>query len=46
MKVAVLDMGGVQMGPNNQLVIHKAVDVEDTREGQNKPQEGKGKEAV
>lgn len=43
--LAVLDMGGVQMGPNNQLVIHKGVDLEDTREGHNKPQEGKGKEA-
>lgn len=43
--LAVLDMGGVQMGDNGALVIHKAVDVEDASEGQNKPQGDKGKEA-
>lgn len=43
--LAVLDMGGVQMGPNGDLVIHKAVEIEDASEDQNKPQGDKGKEA-
>jgi len=36
--LAILDMGGIQMGPDGALVIHKVVDVEDTTGDQNKPQ--------
>lgn len=43
--LAVLEMGGVRMGPDGGLVIHKGVEVEDARAGQNKPQGGKGQEA-
>ena len=46
--LAILDMGGIQMGSDGSLMIHKAVDVEDTREAQNKSQRAskEGKEAV
>jgi len=44
--LAILDMGGIQLGPDGALVIHKAVDVEDTTGDQNKAQraskDGKG----
>lgn len=43
--LAVLEMGGVKMGPDGALMIHKGVEVEDARTGQNKPQGGKGQEA-
>ena len=40
----VMDMGGVRKDANGALVIHKAVDVEDTTVVQNKPKEApKGK---
>ena len=44
--LAIIDMGGIKLGENGSLEIHKAVDVEDTTEGQNKGQraskDGKG----
>ena len=44
--LAVLDMGGIKLGADGALVVHGAVDVEDTTEGQNKaqraPKDGKG----
>lgn len=44
--LAVLEMGGVKMGSDGGLMIHKGVEVEDTSEGQNKGQKasksGKG----
>ena len=43
--LAILDMGGVKLGGDGALVVHGAVDVEDTREGQNKPQGANGKGA-
>lgn len=45
--LAIVDMGGIQMGSDGTLVIHKAVDVEGASGDQNKPQEGsKGKDVV
>lgn len=46
--LAILDMGGVRMNESGALMVHGAVDVEDTTEGQNKPQRGSkdGKEVV
>ena len=41
--LSVLEMGGIQMDTDGSLMIHKGVDVEDTSEGQNKPQGAKGK---
>lgn len=43
--LAVLEMGGVRIGSDGSLVIHKNVDVEDATGDQNKPQGDKGKEA-
>lgn len=43
--LAVLEMGGVKMGSDGGLMIHKGVEVEDANGDQNKPQRGKGKEA-
>lgn len=43
--LAVLDMGGVRIGSDGSLVIHKDVDVEEATGDQNKPQGGKSKEA-
>lgn len=43
--LAVLEMGGVKMGPDGALMIHKGVEIEGARTGQNKPQGGKGQEA-
>jgi len=45
--LAVLEMGGVRMSENGDLLIHKGVEVEDTTEGQNKAQAASksGKEA-
>lgn len=43
--LAVLDMGGVQMGENGNLIIHKAVDVEEATGDHSKPQRDKSKEA-
>lgn len=44
--LAILDMGGIQLGSDGALEIHKAVDLEDTTEAQNKAQRtSKGKEA-
>lgn len=43
--LAIIDMGGIQLAEDGSLVIHKAVDVEDATEGQNKNQGvSKGKE--
>ena len=42
--LAIVDMGGIKVGPDGGLMIHKGVEQVDTREGQNKPQ-GKGKDA-
>ncbi len=45
--LAILDMGGIKLGEDGSLMIHGAVDVEDTSEGQNKPQRAsKAKEGV
>jgi len=46
--LAILDMGGIKLGADGTLVIHKAVDVEDTTGDQNRPQRTSknGKEAV
>ena len=38
--LAILDMGGIQMGSDGSLMIHKGIEVEDTREAQNKPKSG------
>ena len=44
--LSIIEMGGIPMGSDGALVIHEAVDVEDTTGEQNKPQggskEGKG----
>lgn len=44
--LAILDMGGIQMGSDGSLMIHKGIEVEDTGEAQNKGQraskDGKG----
>ena len=44
--LAIIDMGGIQIGSDGSLMIHKAVDVEDTTGAQNKGQraskDGKG----
>jgi len=45
--LAVLEMGGVRMSESGALMVHRAVEVEDTTEGQNKAQAASksGKEA-
>lgn len=43
--LAVLEMGGVKMGSDGNLMIHKGVEQVDANGDQNKPQRGKGKEA-
>lgn len=43
--LAVLDMGGIQLGADGALMVHGAVDVEDTTGNQNKPQGANGKGA-
>ena len=43
--LAVLDMGGNQLGTDGALMVHGAVDVEDTTGNQNKPQGANGKGA-
>ena len=43
--LAVLDMGGVRIGDNGDLVIHKDVDMEEATGDQNKPQGDKEKGA-
>lgn len=44
--LAIIDMGGIKLGEDGSLMIHKAVDVEDTTGAQNKAQraskDGKG----
>lgn len=44
--LAIIDMGGIKLGSDGSLMIHKAVDVEDTTDNQNKGQraskDGKG----
>lgn len=43
--LAIIDMGGIKLGSDGALIIHMAVDVEDTSGGQNKAQEvPRGKE--
>lgn len=45
--LSIVDMGGIQMGDDGSLIIHKAVDVEGASGDQNKPQGGsKGKDVV
>ena len=45
--LSIIEMGGIQMGSDGALVIHEAVDVEDTTGEQNKAQGGsKGKDVV
>lgn len=45
--LAIMDLGGLKLGADGALVVHGAVDVEDTTEGQNKAQgASKGKEGV
>lgn len=46
--LSIVDMGGIQMGADGALMIHKAVDVEDTTGDQNKDQGGSknGKDVV
>ena len=36
--LAIIDMGGIKLGADGALIIHMAVDVEDTSGGQNKAQ--------
>ena len=44
--LAIMDLGGIKLGADGALMVHGAVDVEDTTEGQNKAQraskDGKG----
>lgn len=45
--LAIIDMGGIKLGEDGSLIIHKAVDVEDTTGDQNKLQgSSKGKDVV
>lgn len=43
--LAIVDMGGIKMGSDGGLMIHKGVEQVDANGDQNKPQGGKGKEA-
>lgn len=42
--LAIFDMGGIKLGADSSLVVHEAVDVEDTTGSQNKKQMGSADE--